>query len=211
MYSPIAGYRLELARRGLRVAGVDLSEPMLRIARARAARMGVGVHLVRADGSALPFRDGAFDLVTLILGLEFAADPGRTLEETRRILRPGGRAVQFPINLKPTTTPFMGDPSARVSIWHWRADGKAENLIAAGFGSLTPASVQDVRATGVRTSRGWEVVITRPLRTASEDGVRFDGVREIPVAFAVWNGSTQERCGKDRARHRAFAPQRARM
>jgi len=104
-------------------------------------------------------------------------------------------AVQFPINLKPTTTPFMGDPSARVSIWHWRADGKAESLVAAGFGSLTPASVQDVRATGVRTPRGWEVVITRPLRTTSEDSVRLDGVREIPVAFAVWNGSNQERDG----------------
>jgi len=104
-------------------------------------------------------------------------------------------AVQFPMNRQPGTAPFMGDPNARVSIWHWRADGQPETFVAAGFGTLTPASVQDVRALGVRTAKGWAVVLARSLAPASEDGVRFDGVREIPVAFAVWNGSNQERDG----------------
>lgn len=104
-------------------------------------------------------------------------------------------AIQFPLNRKPTTTTFMGDSTAPVNIWHWRADGKPETLVAAGFGTLTPTSVQDVRALGMRTARGWAVVIARRLAPASEDGVRFDGAREIPIAFAVWNGSNQERDG----------------
>ncbi len=54
-------YALALAQRGLRVVGVDFSEPMLRLAQAKAMREGVRLSLVRADGSALPFRAGMFD------------------------------------------------------------------------------------------------------------------------------------------------------
>lgn len=91
-------YALELAQRGLRVVGVDLSEPMLRVARAKAMRAGIGLSLVRADGSGLPFRAGAFDLVTIILGLEFLQDPTKTLEETHRVLKPGASLVVAILN-----------------------------------------------------------------------------------------------------------------
>jgi ubiquinone/menaquinone biosynthesis C-methylase UbiE len=84
-----ANYALALAQRGLRVVGVDPSEPMLRLGRAKARQAGVEVAFVRADGAALPFRTGTFDLVTDILGLEFMADPGKTLEEVHRVLKPG--------------------------------------------------------------------------------------------------------------------------
>ena len=80
-------YALALARRGLRVVGADLAAPMLRLARVNAERAEIVLRLVQADGHALPFRDRAFDLVTLILGLEFAVDPGRILEEAHRILK----------------------------------------------------------------------------------------------------------------------------
>src|SRR3989344_5691712 len=49
-------YALALAQRGFRVVGVDVSEPMLRVARAKARRGGIALALVRADGGALPFR-----------------------------------------------------------------------------------------------------------------------------------------------------------
>lgn len=91
-------YALALAHQGLRVVGADLSEPMLRLAQAKARQAGVGVAFVRADGSALPFRPGTFDLVTVILGLEFAAEPVKTLEEVRRILKPGAPLVVAILN-----------------------------------------------------------------------------------------------------------------
>jgi ubiquinone/menaquinone biosynthesis C-methylase UbiE len=80
-------YALALAKRGLSVVGADISEPMLRLAQDKGTREGIKLSLVRADGSALPFRAATFDLVTVILGLEFAADPGKTLEEVHRILK----------------------------------------------------------------------------------------------------------------------------
>jgi ubiquinone/menaquinone biosynthesis C-methylase UbiE len=91
-------YALALAQQGLRVVGVDLSEAMLRLAQAKVMRKGIGLSLVRADGNTLPFRAGVFDLVTLVLGLEFAADPGKILEEARRILKPQASLVVAILN-----------------------------------------------------------------------------------------------------------------
>jgi len=46
--------------------------------------------LARADGAALPFRDGAFDLAVSSLGLNNFADPDAALAECHRVLAPGG-------------------------------------------------------------------------------------------------------------------------
>ena len=48
---------------------------------------------VQADALALPFRDGAFDAVTISYGLRNIADLDAALREMRRVLAPGGRAV----------------------------------------------------------------------------------------------------------------------
>jgi SAM-dependent methyltransferase len=45
----------------------------------------------RADGMALPFRDGSFDLVLSHAVIEHVADAPRYLGECRRVLAPGGR------------------------------------------------------------------------------------------------------------------------
>ena len=45
------------------------------------------------DALRLPFRDGAFDAVTISFGLRNVADPGVALAEMRRVTRPGGRLV----------------------------------------------------------------------------------------------------------------------
>ena len=48
---------------------------------------------VAGDALRLPFRDGAFDAVTISFGLRNVADPGAALAEMRRVARPGGRLV----------------------------------------------------------------------------------------------------------------------
>ena len=45
------------------------------------------------DAIRLPFRDGAFDAVTISFGLRNVADPAVALAEMRRVTRPGGRLV----------------------------------------------------------------------------------------------------------------------
>jgi demethylmenaquinone methyltransferase / 2-methoxy-6-polyprenyl-1,4-benzoquinol methylase len=71
-------------RRGFRVIGADLSAGMLRANRS-------GTPLVQADGSRLPFPDGAFDGLVCGYALRNFTDLAATLAETARVLRPGGR------------------------------------------------------------------------------------------------------------------------
>ncbi len=79
-----------LARTGVEVVGCDFSLGMLRVG----ARAGhEGVRLVAGDGTRLPFRDGAFDAVTISFGLRNTADADLVLRELLRVTRPGGRLV----------------------------------------------------------------------------------------------------------------------
>ena len=48
---------------------------------------------VAGDAMRLPFRDGAFDAVTISFGLRNVADPAAGLAEMRRVTRPRGRLV----------------------------------------------------------------------------------------------------------------------
>jgi ubiquinone/menaquinone biosynthesis C-methylase UbiE len=71
-----------------RAFGVDLSLPMLREAR-RNGLLGVAV----ANASALPFRDGAFDLVFCNSVLHHMAEPSRDVAEMARCVSGGGRLL----------------------------------------------------------------------------------------------------------------------
>jgi len=106
-----------------------------------------------------------------------------------------GAAVQFPVNGKATTTPFMGDPKSMVNVWQWRADGRTENLFAQGFGTATRAPFEGLKSAAVRTDSGWAVVLARPLQVKPDEGASFSGKGSMPVAFAVWDGENQERDG----------------
>ncbi|HUF00890.1 MAG TPA: class I SAM-dependent methyltransferase [Gaiellaceae bacterium] len=77
----------ELVRRGFRVTGVDQSEEMLTRARRRFTDR---VELVEASAENLPFADASFDHMTFTYLLRYVADPGATLAELARVVRPGG-------------------------------------------------------------------------------------------------------------------------
>jgi demethylmenaquinone methyltransferase/2-methoxy-6-polyprenyl-1,4-benzoquinol methylase len=72
------------------VIGVDFTEEMLRVAQSRAAG-----HWVRADALHLPFRDNAFDVVSIGYGLRNLADIECGLREIYRVLRPGGKLLSL--------------------------------------------------------------------------------------------------------------------
>ena len=76
------------------VIGCDFSEPMLDLARDKAAARGVdGVRFEWADALELPYDSGRFDAVTVGFGVRNFADRDRGLAEMARVLRPGGRLV----------------------------------------------------------------------------------------------------------------------
>src|SRR5437773_3226380 len=78
-----------------RVVGVDLSERMLDLVRARASKEPLGERFEAhaADGQALPFADASFDRVVAGFTIRNYGDLAAGLRELRRVLRPGGRAV----------------------------------------------------------------------------------------------------------------------
>ena len=77
----------ELLARGFVVTGLDQSPDML--ARAR-QRFGPRVELVESSAESLPFDDASFDHLTVTYLLRYVDDPGATLKELARVVRPGG-------------------------------------------------------------------------------------------------------------------------
>jgi len=74
------------AARGARVSGIDASEGLLAVARARTP----GADFRQGDLEALPFDDGAFEVVTGFNSFQYAGNPVIALSEARRVVRPGG-------------------------------------------------------------------------------------------------------------------------
>jgi SAM-dependent methyltransferase len=83
----------ELVRPGGSVLVTDGAEPMVEVARSRAADRGVGdvveVRPMEAEWIDLPA--ASTDAVACRWGYMLLADPDAALRETRRVLRPGGR------------------------------------------------------------------------------------------------------------------------
>ena len=152
-------------------------------------------------------------------------------------------AVEFPAAGTSRIPAFcMGDPTAGVNIWHWKAvwqndldhgfttnrkqypdmqvdyypqaddstfqtglaagnplavrehTSPIENLVAAQFGTLTHADVQDVSGVGRWKDGHWRVLFSRPL-DGTEGAPSFTPGQKTNAAFAVWNGSAGQRDG----------------
>lgn len=74
------------------VYGVDISEPLLAVARAHCAHQS-WVEFRKADATQLPFPDHDFDAVISTQVLEYIRDVDAALAEIHRVVRPAGRVV----------------------------------------------------------------------------------------------------------------------
>ncbi|GEN28033.1 malonyl-[acyl-carrier protein] O-methyltransferase [Halovibrio variabilis] len=71
------------------LTGLDLAPGMLEQAR---QRYGERIHWQAGDAAALPFGDGAFELVFSNLAVQWCRNISAVMDELYRVLRPGGRA-----------------------------------------------------------------------------------------------------------------------
>ena len=86
--------------------GVDISEPMLDAARARAAREDARATFIRADAETHPFEPSSFDAVMSRFGVMFFGDSVRAFANLRRGVR-SGAALRFVAWRSAEENPFM--------------------------------------------------------------------------------------------------------
>ena len=86
----------ELAKVGLQVTGVDLSEESLKVAAQHDQTCSVCYRT--ADAYQLPFTDQSFDVVTAMDFLEHVEDPKAVIKEFSRVLKPNGLFIFHTFN-----------------------------------------------------------------------------------------------------------------
>jgi ubiquinone/menaquinone biosynthesis C-methylase UbiE len=99
-----------------RVVGLDLNADMLRVARGVAHVDGMSIEWCEGSALALPFEDGAFNIVLCQLGLQFFPDKSLALHEIARVLSFGGRLLLSVFtSIGPRLRMFSRTPSIGVS------------------------------------------------------------------------------------------------
>jgi demethylmenaquinone methyltransferase / 2-methoxy-6-polyprenyl-1,4-benzoquinol methylase len=135
----------ELAARvapGGEVIGVDFSERMLELARAKAGARaatsgGARLRFEAGNALALAYSDDEFDAATVGFGARNFSDLGRGLSEMARVVRPGGRVVVLEI-----TTPRRPPLSTFFELWFDRVVPALGRLADSQAYSYLPSSVK---------------------------------------------------------------------
>jgi SAM-dependent methyltransferase len=131
------------ADRGAEVSGLDASEALLELARARVT----DADLRLGDMQFLPYEDGEFDVVCGFNSFFFAADIVAALREAGRVARPGaavviqvwGRPERCDLEaMKTAPRPFLPPPKPSPPLFE---PGVLEGI--AGEAGLTPESAFD--------------------------------------------------------------------
>jgi len=82
-----------LVGEGGHAVGVDISRPLLELARGRARVEGLSIDFIEADAGAAPIDGAPFDAAVSRFGVMFFDDPTAAFARIRGTLRPGGRMV----------------------------------------------------------------------------------------------------------------------
>jgi demethylmenaquinone methyltransferase/2-methoxy-6-polyprenyl-1,4-benzoquinol methylase len=136
---------VELSARGAAVVGLDFSERMLELARAKAP----AIEWVQGNALDLPYGDGEFDAATVGFGARNLADLDRGLSELARVTRPGGRVVILEI-----TVPQRPPLAWFFSVWFDRIVPALGRLAGdPGAYSYLPASVRRFPGPGELSAR----------------------------------------------------------
>lgn len=173
----MGGLVVALRQAGARAVGHDPNRAYGAICALRAARYDLPLPFVTATGEALPFADGAFDIVVCLDVLEHAESLEETLAEIARVLTPGGHAI-----VTATNRFVFRDPHYHLRGINWLPRPLAEALIKRrGRGKETSAfgDRQALSAMHYVTFPGF-VARCRALGFAAED-TRERRVRSGPL------------------------------
>ncbi len=120
------------------VTGMDFSERMLDLARAKADRGGgASLRFESGNALALPYADDSFDAATVGFGARNFSDLALGLSEMARVVRPGGRVVVLEI-----TVPQRPPLSTFFSLWFDRVVPLLGRVADSQAYSYLPSSVK---------------------------------------------------------------------
>jgi SAM-dependent methyltransferase len=119
-----------------RVAGLDLSDVQIDLARQRLAdRIAAGTaEIVQGDACTLPWPDETFSVVTVMGSFECFPEPEKVLAESYRVLRQGGRAV---MNIGEWVEDGTQTHRMLDALWVWSEDDVRRMVEQAGFTDVT--------------------------------------------------------------------------
>jgi len=83
----------QFASNGAKVYGIDLSPKHFEITQKRFNIYGLNANIQLADAENMPFEDESFDVVYSFGVIHHTPNMQKTIEETFRVLKPGGKAI----------------------------------------------------------------------------------------------------------------------
>ena len=171
---------LAFAGLGARVTAFDLTEPMLKTARAFLSERGAGaVSFVAGDVEALPFRGGTFDLATCRIAAHHFANVGPAVRQIAATLRPGGTLLVQDIlgHDARDVAAFITEVERRRDPSHVRAYRAAEwNAVLKGAGLTVMGEAV------MQKTRPWDNWTTRTGMTGQARAALEAFVRAAPAA-----------------------------
>jgi ubiquinone/menaquinone biosynthesis C-methylase UbiE len=168
------GTTLRAARTADRVVGLDLSGPMLAVARGLAGQVrAANTAFVRGDAQDSPLRPASFDVLISSFGVMFFADLAAAFASLARVARPGGRLA------------FL--------CWQYELDNDYFAIPLRAFAALmplpgpTPAGrifADPARLTGLLSGAGWADVriesLTEPSWLGADTADVMSFIRVMP-------------------------------
>ena len=105
---------------------------------------------------------------------------------------------------KAVTTALVQDPTFLAGwgsdnyLSNPRKETPVEDLNAEGFGTIEPQpkQSQNVRGKGVWKDGKWQVCFVRELSSNDTNDIQFQGMSQVNLAFAIWDGQAGDRDGQ---------------
>jgi SAM-dependent methyltransferase len=187
------------------VLGLDVSRPMLALARDRAAAAGLpNVRFVEDDAAAHAFDGAGFDAISSRFGVMFFADPVLAFRNLRRALKPAGRLA------------FVCWRDWRLNEWVRVPVGAVRPHVPPQAplepGAPGPFAFADLgRIRTILASAGFDQITARPLDVTGEFGDSLEAAVDYmqgfgPISRMLTPASELERERAKRALREALAP-----